>query len=83
MKLMINATEKMQIIIIKIQTRINNYGITDKRTRSFFQAVIVLILLYECTTWTLTTQLEKKLDGNYTRMLRAILNRFWRQHPSK
>ena len=26
------------------------------------------------TTWTLTKRLEKKLDGNYTRMLRAILN---------
>ena len=27
--------------------------------------------------------LEKKLDGNYTRMLRAILNKSWRQHPTK
>ena len=26
---------------------------------------------------------EKKLDGNYTRMLRAILNKSWRQHPTK
>ena len=24
-----------------------------------------------------------KLDGNYTRMLRAILNKSWRQHPTK
>ena len=47
--------------------------------RSFFQAGIVSILLYGCTTWTLTKQLEKKLDGNYTRMLRAILNKSWRQ----
>ena len=39
------------------------------------------ILLYGCTTWTLTKWLEKKLDGNYTRMLRAILNKSWRQHP--
>ena len=37
---------------------------------------------YCCTTWTLTKRLEKKLDGNYTRMLRAILNRSWRQHPT-
>ena len=51
--------------------------------RSFFQAAVVLILLYGCTTWTLTKQLEKKLDGNYTRMLRAILNKSWRQHPTK
>ena len=27
--------------------------------------------------------MEKRLDGNYTRMLRAILNRSWRQHPTK
>ena len=25
----------------------------------------------------------KKLDGNYTRMQRAILNKSWRQHPTK
>ena len=41
---------------------------------SFFEAAVVSILLYGCTTWTLTKRLEKKLEGNYTRMLRAILN---------
>ena len=55
--------------------------LTDKMKRSFFQAAVVSILLYGCTTWTLTKRLEKKLDGNYTRMLRAILNKSWRQHP--
>ena len=49
--------------------------LTDKMKRSFFQAAVVSILLYGCTTWTLTKRLEKKLDGNYTRMLRAILNK--------
>ena len=28
-------------------------------------------------------RLEKKLDGNYTRMLRAILNKSWRQDPTR
>ena len=56
---------------------------TDKMKRSFFQAAVVSILLYGCTTWTLTKRLEKKLDGNYTRMLRAILNKSWRQHPTR
>ena len=51
--------------------------------RNFFQAVVASILLYGCTTWTLTKRLEKKLDGHYTRMLRAILNRSWRQHPTR
>ena len=53
---------------------------TDKIKRSFFQAAVTSILLYGCTTWTLTKRLEKKLDGNYTRMLRAILNKSWQQH---
>ena len=57
--------------------------LTDKMKRSFFQAAIGSILLYGCTRLTLTKRLEKKLDGNYTRMLRAILNRSWRQHPTK
>ena len=51
--------------------------------RSLFQAVVVSILLYWCTTSTLTKRLEKKLDGNYTRMLRAILNQSWKQHPTR
>ena len=51
--------------------------------RSFFQATVVSILLYGCTTWMLTKWLEKKLDGNYTRMLRAILNRSWQQHSTR
>ena len=51
--------------------------------RSFFQASFVSILLYGCTKWTLTKQLEKKLHSNYERMLRAILNKSWRQHPTK
>ena len=51
--------------------------------RSFFKAAVVSILLYGCTTWALTKRLEKKLDSNYTRMLQAILNKSWRQHPTK
>ena len=50
---------------------------------SFFQAAVVSILLYGCTTLTLTKRMEKKIDGNHTRMLRAILNKSWRQHPTK
>ena len=57
--------------------------LTDKMKRSFFQAVVVSILLYGCITWTLTKRLEKNLDGNYTRMLRAILNKSWQQHPTR
>ena len=57
--------------------------LTDKMKRSFFQAAVVSILLYGFTTWTLTKRLEKKLDGNYTRILRAISRKSWWQHPTK
>ena len=39
--------------------------------------------IFTWTTWTLAKRLVKKLIGNYTRMLRAILNKSWRQHPTK
>ena len=62
---------------------ISKSDLTDKMKRSLFQAAVVSILLYGCTTWTITKPMEKKLDGNYTRMLRATLNKSWRQHPTK
>ena len=63
--------------------RIRKSDLTDKMKCSFFQAAVVSILLYGYTTWTLTKLLKKKLDSNYTRMLRAILNKSWRQHPTR
>ena len=57
--------------------------LTDKMKRIFFQPAVLSILLYGCTTWTLTKHIEKKLDGNYTGMFQAILNKSWRQHPTK
>ena len=57
--------------------------LTNKMKRSFFQAAVVSILLYSCTISTRTKQVEKKLDGNYTRILRAILNKSWKQHPTR
>ena len=42
----------------------------DKIKRSFFlQAAVVSVLLFGCTTWTLTERIEKKLDGNSTEVL--------------
>ena len=71
----------MKILLILIFTF--DWHLTDKMKRSFFQAAAVSILLYGCTTWTHTKRLEKKLDGNFTRMLRAILNKSWQQHPTR
>ena len=86
----VSSTEKdINMRLTKAWTAIDKLSIiwksdlTDKMKRSFFQAAVISILLYGCTTWTLTKSLEKKLDSNYTRMLQAILNKSWRQHPTK
>ena len=86
----VSSTEKdIDTRLTKAWTAIDRLSIiwksdlTDKMKRSFFQAVVVSILLYGCTTWTLTKRLERRLDGNYTRMLRAELNKSWRQHPTR
>ena len=79
----VNGTKRICNFFIDRQSIIWKSDLTDKVKRSFFQAAAVSILLYGCTTWTLTKRLEKKLVGNYTRMLRAILNKSWRQHPTR
>ena len=86
----VESTEKdIETRLTKAWTAINRLStiwksdLTDKMKRSFFQAAVTSILLYGCTTWTLTKRLEKKLDGNYTRMLRAILNKSWQRHPTR
>ena len=88
----VSSTEKdIDTRLTKAWTAIDRLSIiwksdlTDKMKRSFLQAAVVSILLYGCSTWTkrLTKRLEKKLDGNYTRMLRAILTISWRQHPTR
>ena len=77
----VSSTEKdIDTRLTKAWTAIDRLSImwksnlVDKMKRSFFQAAVVSILLYGCTTWKLTKLVEKKLDGNYTRMLRAVLN---------
>ena len=86
----VSSTEKdIDTWLTKTWTAIDRLAViwksdlTNKMKRSFFQAAVVSILLYGCTTWTRTKHIEKRLDGNYTRMLRAILYKFWRQHPTK
>ena len=82
----VSSTEKdIDTRLTKAWTDIDRLSIiwksdlTDKMKRSFFQAE----LLYGCTIWTLTKRVEKKLNGNYTKMYRAILNKSWWQHPTR
>ena len=85
----VSSTKKdIDMWLTKARTAIDKLSIiwksdlTDKMKCSFFQAAVMSILLYGCTTWTLAKWREK-LDSNYTRMLRAILNKSWRQHPTR
>ena len=48
----------------------------------FFQAINVSVLLFSYLL-TLTKRLETKLDGNETRMLHTILNKYCKQHSTK
>ena len=86
----VSSTEKdIDMPLMKAWTAIDKLSIirksdlTDKMKHSFFQAAVMSILLYRCTTWMLTKRLEKKLDSNYTRMLQIILNKSWRQQPTR
>ena len=56
-------------------------GIFDKIKRNFFQAAVVSIILYGCTTWMLTKRIEK----NCTRqeMLQGILNESLKQYVTE
>ena len=78
----ISSTEKdINIGLVKVGTApyrspvIRTSDLSDKIKRSFFQAVAEPILLYECATWTQTNHIGKKLNGNSSRMERAILNK--------
>ena len=70
-----NALEKLRTIW--------RSSLPDNMKRNFFRATVESILLYGSSAWTTTKKLENKLDGTYTRMLRAVLNKSWREHPTK
>ena len=85
----IQSTEKdMNIRLAKSWAALNNMNaiwksrLPDRIKRNFFRATVELILVYGSVSRTLTKDLEKRLSGNYTRMLRAILNRCWNDHPT-
>ena len=50
--------------LVKAWTVFDRLLIIWKLDCSFFQAAVVSILLYGCTTWTLTKHMEEKIDGN-------------------
>ena len=86
----IPSTESnINILLRKVRTAIDRLWIIwksdliDKIKWYLFQSVLMSVLLYVCTTWTVTKCMERKLDRNYTRMLCAVLNKSWKQYPTK
>ena len=67
-----------KLFVLWILFALSSWFPDQKKKKGFMS-----ILLYGCTIWMLTKPMEKKLDGNYAIMLRAILNKSWRQHPTK
>ena len=78
----VSSTERdINMHLVKAWTAIDWLSISSKPDLSekikcdFFQATVVSILQYGGSSWMLTKCIEKKLDGNCTRMLRGILNK--------
>jgi hypothetical protein len=47
-----------------------------------FKASVETILLYGSDSWSLNVARSNKLDGSYTKMIRAVYNISWRDHVS-
>ena len=83
-----SAESDVNIRIVKAWIAIDRLSINEKPNLSdkikwdFFQSVARLALLYSCTTWTLTKRMGERLNRNYTRMLRAVLDKSRKQHPT-
>ena len=91
----ISLNGKFNSIFFKFQEIKGNLNITQRkgkgfywlfdnhmeiRSQEFLKTVAVLVLLYGCNTLIVRKGLDGKLDGNYTIMLRALLNKSRHQH---
>ena len=55
----------------------------NKRLKiNFFRATVESVLLYGAESWTLTGRMSDRLDGTYTKMLRAILGVSWKERKT-
>ena len=56
---------------------ISKSDLSDEIKQDFFQAAD------GCTIWTLIKRFAKKLNRNSTRILRVMLNKYWKQHHAR
>ena len=57
-------------------------NILRKIKLSLFQSTVETIFLYDSESWTQTKNLQKSIDGMYTRMFRVVFNVQWQDHIS-
>ena len=62
--------------------RVWRSNLRDNIKQRLFVATVESVLLYGCETWTMTSTMERSMDGCYTRMLRMALNVSWQEHLS-
>ena len=83
-----NPHQAKSILKHRIKTSLKRFAsspylfIPNKIKIRLFTATVESVLLYGCSTWTLTKAMEKSLDGTYTRMLRMALNVSWKEHKT-
>ena len=70
-------TKCNEIIKVVLMLACTYLDLEQKMNWIYINTFIISIMML------LTKRLKKKLDGYYTRMLRAILNKSWRQHPTR
>ena len=83
----IKSTDRgVNIRIAKACTTLNSIQslwkskLSEGLKRNCFRAAVESVFVYVSVTWTLTHSKENKIDGAYTRMLRAVTNTSWRDH---
>ena len=65
---------------LNTMSRVWKSGISKGLKRRLFVATVESVLLYGCEAWSLTVNLERSVDGTYTRMLRAALDVSWQSY---
>ena len=69
-------------LLSKYFTKIWKSNLNRELKIDFFRATVETVLLFGCSTWNITVALARKLDGTYTRLLRAALNVKWQSHTT-
>ena len=81
------ARNRQQEALVSIWIQIKQSFKQDRAISTLNNKLLKLlamsVLLYGYATWTLMKCLDKKLNGNYIRMLCAVLNKSWKQHFTK